>query len=144
MEFDNELELLLRQKRSIELEIEKLFTGNYNEIIRFSSKKFVADLGEYYFYKAATFLSDLKQSRTSNFDCDFVGKLLPEFREVFGLNIEEVRVEVKTRHAQIGNNHLKGINLQKFDLLAFVALSDDLRCRHIGIIKSIDIKVGSD
>ncbi len=59
----------------------------------------------------------------------------------FNLNFDEVRVEVKTRHAQVGNNHLFGIKPQKFDLLAFVALSDNLKCRHIGLIKSSDIKV---
>jgi hypothetical protein len=143
MDFDSELESLLRQKRNIELLIEKLFAEKYNREIRLSSKKLVADLGEYYFYKAASFFAELKQGVTSNCDCDFTGKLFPEFREKFNLNLGEVRVEVKTRHAQVGNNHLFGIKPQKFDLLAFVALSDDLKCRHIGLIRSSDIQVDS-
>jgi hypothetical protein len=141
MEFEERLNSLLTRKRQIDLEIENLFVSNSGISSRFSSKKFVGDLGEYYFSKAADFLSELTQSTTSNFDCDFVGKLLPEFQEEFNLDVEDVRIEVKTRHAQIGNNHLFGIMPEKFDLLAFVALSDDFICRHIGMIKSTDIKV---
>lgn len=141
MEFDENLKLLLMQKRKIDLKIEKLFSEKLGISSRFSSKKFVGDLGEYYFSKAANFLSELTQSTTSNFDCDFVGKLIPEFQKKFDLSSEDVRIEVKTRHSQIGNNHLFGIIAEKFDLLAFVALSDDFSCRHIGIIKSTDIKI---
>ena len=140
MEFEEKLNSLLAQKRIIDLEIEKLFSDRLGISSRFSSKKFVGDLGEYYFSKAASFLSELTQSITSNFDCDFTGKLLPEFQERFDLNLQSVRIEVKTRHAQVGNNHLFGVMPEKFDLLAFVALSDNFMCRHIGVIKSIHIK----
>lgn len=141
MEFEEHLNMLLLKKRNIELEIEKLFIDKLGISSRFNSKKFVGDLGEYYFSRAANFLSQLTQSITSNFDCDFVGKLFPEFQKNFDINVEDVRIEVKTRHAQVGNNHLFGITPEKFDLLAFVALSDDFSCRHIGIIKSKVIKI---
>lgn len=141
MDFDDKLISLLIQKRNVDLEIEKLFEENYKGTIRFSSKKFVADLGEYYFYRAAGFLTDLRQSSTSNSACDFVGKLSKEFQELFDINVEDVRIEIKTRHAQIGNNHLFGLKPEKFDLLAFVSLFDDFSCRHIGVIKSHDITV---
>jgi hypothetical protein len=141
MEFEEKLKQLLLQKRQIDLEIEKLITENYLGGIRFSSKKFVGDLGELYFYQQAKIFSKLSQSQTSNNEHDFSGSLLPEFQELFELDNALVRVEIKTRHAQLGNNHLKGINIQKSDLVAFVALDNDFQCRHIGIIKSSDITV---
>lgn len=141
MEFEENLKRLLLQKRLIDLEIEKLITENYPGGIRFSSKKFVGDLGELYFYQQAKIFSKLTQSQTSNNEHDFSGLLLPEFQELFELDNPLVRVEIKTRHAQIGNNHLRGIDIQKSDLVAFVALDNDFQCRHIGIIKSSDITV---
>lgn len=45
-----------------------------------------------------------------------------------------MRIEVKTRYAQNGNNHLFGIKKEKFDLLAFVMLDQFYRCEFIGII----------
>lgn len=141
MEFEEALKRLLVQKRLIDIEIEKLIVENYSGTIRFSSKKFVGDLGELYFYQQAKIFSELTQSQTSNNKHDFSGLLLPEFQELFELDNPFVRVEIKTRHAQIGNNHLKGIDIQKSDLVAFVALDNDFQCRHIGIIKSSDITV---
>ena len=141
MDFNDRLRLLLLKKRQIDLEIEQVITENYNGKVRFSSKKFVGDLGELYFYNSVPLFSELAQSSTSNNDYDFIGKLYPKFSGLFGLNSVNVRIEIKTRHAQEGNNHLFGINTQKFDLLAFVALTNDFQCRHIGIINSSDITV---
>lgn len=141
MKIEEELKLLLEKKRKTDLEIADYFEQKYPNKIRFSSKKFVGDLGEFYFYKLAICFEGLRQMGTSNSTCDFEGILAPEFRDKFNLNTEQIRIEVKTRHAQSGNNHLFGVHPEKFDLLAFVALADDFRCRHIGIIKSSDIKI---
>jgi hypothetical protein len=139
MEFEMTLNTLLEQKRKVDLEIAKLITESSEGKIRFSAKKFIGDLGEFYFLKSATLFSDLEQSRTSNSDCDFVGILNEDGQRTLEIGPEKVRIEVKTRHAQSGDNHIFGVNKAKFDLLAFVALADDLTCRHIGIIRSIDI-----
>lgn len=141
MNFKEQLKQMLVQKRLIDIEIEKLIIDNYSGAIRFSSKKFVGDLGELYFYQQVKIFSELTQSPISNNEHDFSGLLLPEFQKLFELVNPFVRVEIKTRHAQIGNNHLKGIDIQKSDLVAFVALDNDFQCRHIGIIKSSDITV---
>jgi hypothetical protein len=106
MEFEENLKRLLLQKRLIDLEIEKLITENYPGGIRFSSKKFVGDLGELYFYQQVKIFSKLTQSQTSNNEHDFSGLLLPEFQELFELDNPLVRVEIKTRHAQIGASFL--------------------------------------
>jgi hypothetical protein len=140
MKIEEELKLLLEKKRKTDLEIADYFKREYADKIRFSSKKFVGDLGEFYFYKLASCFADLKQSGTSNSSCDFEGVLKPEYEAEFDLNKEKVKIEVKTRHAQKGDNHLFGVYPAKFDLLAFVALADDFQCRHIGIIKSSDIQ----
>jgi hypothetical protein len=141
MKIEEELKLLLEKKRKTDSEIADYFKREYADKIRFSSKKFVGDLGEFYFYKLASCFADLTQSKTSNSNCDFFGVLAPEYQTKFDLNKEQIKIEVKTRHAQSGNNHLRHINPEKFDLLAFVALADDFQCRHIGIIKSSDIKI---
>ncbi len=141
MKIDEELKLLLEKKRKTDLAIANYFEQKYPNKIRFSSKNFVGDLGEFYFYKLASCFADLTQSKTSNSNCDFFGVLAPEYQTKFDLNKEQIKIEVKTRHAQSGNNHLFGVHPEKFDLLAFVALADDFQCRHIGIIKSSDIKI---
>jgi hypothetical protein len=51
---------------------------NYSGGIRFSSKKFVGDLGEFCFYQQAKIFSKLTQSQPSN-EHDFSGLLLPGF-----------------------------------------------------------------
>lgn len=141
MQIEAKLAELLKQRRRIDLKIAKVIAESNPGSIRFSEKKFVGDLGEYYFYKFAPSFLEIEQSVTSNKDCDFRGRLFEEGRQLFGLNDEKVRIEVKTRHAQVGNNHLFVINNTKFDLLAFVALADDFSCRYIGIICGRDIVV---
>jgi hypothetical protein len=136
MKIDEELKLLLENRRKLDLAIANYFEQKYPNKIRFSPKKFVGDLGEFYFFKLASCFADLKQSETSNSYCDFEGVLKPEYEAKFNLNKEKIKIEVKTRHAQKGDNHLFGVCPEKFDLLAFVALTDDFQCRHIGIIKS--------
>lgn len=141
IEIEAKLVELLKQRRLIDLEIAKVIAESNRGSIRFSEKKFVGDLGEYYFYKFAPPFLEIEQSTTSNKDCDFRGKLSEGGRQLFGLENERVRIEVKTRHAQVGNNHLFAIDNTKFDLLAFVALADDFSCRYIGMISGRDIVV---
>jgi hypothetical protein len=124
-DFNRRLLELLRQRRELDLTIAKLF-GESAEGIRFSEKKFVGDLGEYYFSQNPPRFLTITQSLMSNNDYDFDGKLTEEGVAIFGLPSESVRIEVKTRHAQKGNNHLFQIHPEKFDLLAFVALADEL------------------
>ena len=138
--FTSKLLVLLKQRREIDLAIAKLVAES-TEGVRFNEKKFVGDLDEYYFSQNTPACLKLTQSITSNDDFDFKGELTDEGSAIFGLPSGDVRIEVKTRHAQKGNNHLFGLNPEKFDLLAFVALADDFSCRHIGMIRSIDITV---
>lgn len=131
---------MLFQKRQIDLEIEKFINQSLLGKFRFSAKKFTGDLGELYFSQiAAPLFSRLEQSPFSNEDCDFRGELLPEYSALFELTPGEIRIEVKCRHDQEGNNHLFGLDTEKFDLLAFVALDSNFQCRHIGLIKATDI-----
>lgn len=130
----------LKSRRQLDLEIGRMIEREFEGRIRFSPKKFVGDLGELYFYLNAPLFSELVQSSASNDECDFRGILKGEYLEAFGLDSAEVRIEVKTRHAQRGDNHLFGLHPVKFDLLAFVLLGDDFDCRHIGIIRSSDLK----
>jgi hypothetical protein len=141
MKIDKDLKLLLEIRRKLDLAIENYFVQKYPNKIRFSPKKFVGDLGEFYFYELASCFESLTQSKTSNDKCDFEGVLANEYRAKFNLNNEQIGIEVKTRHAQSGNNHLFGVYPEKFDLLAFVALNEDFQCRYIGIIKSSDITI---
>lgn len=131
---------LLAKKKQLDDDIAAVIrAGDPN--VRFSTKKFVPDLGEFYFLKLATVFQDLKQSVKSNADFDFLAILDDATRMLFGIDVNQARIEVKTRYAQIGNNHIKGLKPTKFDLLAFVALADDYTCRHIGIIRSSDIVI---
>lgn len=142
--FNETLKQMLLQKRQFDLEIEKFINTSLHPKFRFSAKKFTGDLGELYFYQiAAPLFSRLEQSVVSNDKCDFRGELLPEYSDQFELPLGEIRIEVKCRHDQEGNNHLFGIQTEKFDLLAFVALDSDFQCRHLGLIKASDIKVDS-
>src|SRR5690606_36918508 len=104
-------------------------------------KKFVGDLGEYYFSQNMPPFLAVSQSTTSNDDFDFMGNLSAAGAEILSVPAGNVRIEVKTRHAQKGDNHLFGLHPEKFDLLAFVALADDFSCRYIGLIRSADITV---
>jgi hypothetical protein len=140
--FNETLKQMLFEKRQLDLEIEKFINESLHAKFRFSAKKFTGDLGELYFYQiAAPLFTRLEQSVHSNEDCDFRGELLPEYSNLFELPPGEIRIEVKCRHDQEGNNHLFGIKTEKFDLLAFVALDSDFQCRHIGLIKASDIVV---
>lgn len=141
MEIDSELLDLLRRRREIDIQIARVIGDAHDGAIRFSEKKFVGDLGEYYFYKFAPSFLTIEQSLTSNKNCDFTRKLTDEGRQLLGLGMNDVRIEVKTRHAQVGNNHIFSIDNTKFDLLAFVALADDFSCRHIGLIRGEDVVV---
>jgi hypothetical protein len=136
--FNQELLILLRQRRDIDLAIAKL-VGESRNGVRFSEKKFVGDLGEFYFFQNRPPFLELTQSVTSNDEFDFRGKLSAEGADVLKVPEGHVRIEVKTRHAQRGNNHLFGLHPEKFDLLAFVALADDFSCRYIGLLRSADI-----
>ncbi len=141
MEVESKLVDLLKQRRLIDLEIARVIGESNLGSIRFSEKKFVGDLGEYYFFKFCPPFLEIEQCETSNKYFDFQGRLSEEARELFELEDTQVRIEVKTRHAQIGNNHLFAIDNTKFDLLAFVALADDFSCRYIGMISGRDIVV---
>lgn len=132
---------LLRKRRNIDVQIARVIADLHKGEVRFSEKKFVGDLGEYYFYKFSPAFLTIEQSLTSNRNCDFTGMLTEEGRQLLGLDVNKVRIEVKTRHAQVGNNHIFAVNNSKFDLLAFVALADDFSCRHIGLIRGEDIVV---
>ncbi|QEK99466.1 hypothetical protein FKG96_01195 [Olivibacter sp. LS-1] len=135
---DFELASLLREKRSLDSKIERYIKESTNNVIRFSAKKFVGDLGEYYFFKHADIFKNIHQCAPSNSDCDLIGELKDGFAQEHNLP-PSVRIEVKTRYAQMGNNHLFGINCEKFDLLAFVALDELFQCRYIGILKVDDV-----
>lgn len=58
-----------------------------------------------------------------------------------GIKKTPMRVELKTRYDQKGNNHIFGLHPEKFNLLAFVMLDKYYECKHIGIIESAKIKV---
>jgi|GEM_PF-2352484 hypothetical protein len=103
---------------------------------RFSTKKFVADLGEYYFYEnCKDIFETLDQNKKATADYDFSGSL----KQGKILNTD-VRIEVKTRHAQDGNPYLLGVKPKKFDILAFIFLDENLSCRYIGIVNKKEIK----
>ena len=70
--------------------------------LRFSRKKFVADLGEYYFYlNCKDIFMDLTQEKKSNASYDFSAKPNPKVSYQNFPNKKIIRIEVKTRHAQI-------------------------------------------
>ncbi|MBO6524515.1 MAG: hypothetical protein JJ971_11855 [Balneolaceae bacterium] len=117
----------------IEDEIQKLLR---KKGIRFSSSKFVGDLGEYYFKSNIEnkIFETLYQSKTSNDKSDFTGILKDDFRTKYSLP-KEVQIGVKTRKFQKGTPQLFGLDKNKFDILAFVALNKDYSCSYIGLIK---------
>ena len=51
---DAQLLRLLKEKNKLDLKIKKFITKSTNKKVRFSEKKFVGDLGEYYFFKHAS------------------------------------------------------------------------------------------
>ncbi|MFV1884924.1 MAG: hypothetical protein ACMZ7B_10585 [Balneola sp.] len=117
----------------IEDKIQKLLR---KKDVRFSSNKFVGDLGEYYF-KLNTekiIFESLDQSKNSNDKFDFLGVLKDDFQAKYSLP-KTVRIEVKTRKFQSGTPQIFGLNKDKFDLLAFVALDKDYSCYYISLIK---------
>ena len=141
--FNIKLETLLSEKVKIEKRIAQLVSQE--SPVRFSYKKFVANLGEYYFFKNCKYLFEkgsLIQSKTSNASVDFSGHLLDEFVLQFQTD-KNVRIEVKTRYHQTGNPHIRGLDTSKFDLLAFVAIDEIYSFDYVGLLKASDIKPDS-
>lgn len=137
--FVAQLNSLLIKKRELDLEIATLISKQYEGKIRISPKKLVADLGEYYVFKNLSFIENLEQPVVSNADCDLIGEISEELRKKWGLKKKIVRIEVKTRYAQDGDNQFKDVKPDKFDLLAFVSLNKEYGCHHIGLIRSEDL-----
>lgn len=103
---------------------------------RFSYKKFVADLGEYYFYTYCNHLfipGSLKQSEKATAPYDFEGIFIRNqiFKKFWD---KPCLIEVKTRHAQVNDPYLLGIKLEKFQVLAFVFLNENYSCNYISLI----------
>ncbi len=109
---------------------------------RFSYKKFVADLGEYYFFQVCQSLfktDSLKQSIRATASYDYEGIFHDkELYKIFG--DESMRIEVKTRYAQVYNPNLLGIKCDKFDVLAFVYLREDYSWQYISLLRVEDIR----
>lgn len=107
---------------------------------RFSHKKMVADLGEYYFNVNCSHLfKELYQATTATAEADYRGI----FKEM-NLNKKfpnEVRIEVKTRYAQKNDPYLLGIKVEKFDILVFIHLNENYSCRYIGILDKNELDV---
>jgi hypothetical protein len=129
------LEKLLTEKVSIDDKIQKLIISDDNTI-RFLKKKFVGELGEYYFKKYfEEYTFSIDQNKTSNARYDFIVKLNKKGKTKLKINSDkELKVEVKTRYDQDGINHIFGIDTNKFDLLAFIKLDKNYVCDHIGIV----------
>lgn len=138
-EFVKQLNTLLKKKKELDHEISDLINRRYDGKVRVSAKKLVADLGEFYVLKSLPFITDLEQLRASNADCDLIGEVSEELREKWMLKSRKVRIEVKTRYAQDGDNQFQSVKIDKFDLLAFVSLDKDYRCHHIGLIRAEDL-----
>jgi len=101
---------LLKEKNKLDLKIKNFIIQSTHKKVRFSEKKFVGDLGEYYFFKhAMAVFSSCSQNIQSNSACDFEGKLNDKYKKILGIKKENLRIEVKTRYSQNGNNHLFGI-----------------------------------
>lgn len=106
---------------------------------RFSTKKFVADIGEYYFRVNCEHLfNKLNQSEKATADYDY--EATPKLEGLFSNYQVPIKIEVKTRHAQPDDPYLLGIKKEKFDLLVFVHLNEDFSCRYIGIMDKEQIK----
>jgi len=103
---------------------------------RFSYKKFVADLGEYYFYTYCNHLfipGSLKQSEKATAPYDFEGIFIRNqiFKKFWD---KPCLIEVKTRQAQVNDPYLLGIKPEKFQVLAFVFLNENYSCNYISLI----------
>jgi hypothetical protein len=142
MEFKSDRRLFSFLKRKIESEhsIRQIIEA---EGLRFSRKKFVSDLGEYYFYiNMKGLFKQLRQSRMSTAPFDFLGILKNKYAIRFGFKVNgKLNIEVKTRYEQKGANHLAGLKPDKFDILVFVSLDANYRCHFIGLIKKERLKV---
>lgn len=111
---------------------------------RFSHKKFVADLGEYYFHLNCNYLFEfLKQEKSAVAEYDFLG-IFAKSDELLEHSKKTVRIEIKTRYAQEGNPYLGGLHIEKFDILAFVFLDENYSCRYIGLHDINEIKNNID
>jgi len=134
---DEKLDKLLKAYLSAGKKIEEYVKSNKAE--RFSTKKFVADLGEFYFeINCRHMFENLVQEKPANAAYDFKGvqKQEKEFKHIK----RDLKIEVKTRHGTPGNPKLQEIKLDKFDILAFVHLNEDLTCRYICMMKRKDIE----
>jgi hypothetical protein len=136
----DELYKLLQKKYAIDQKI-KTFITSEDKSIRFFHKKFVGELGEYYFKKYfEQYTLYVEQIHASNGSCDFIIKLNERGKNKFKINRNgKIRIEVKTRYDQVGINHIFGVDKSKFDLLAFVKLDRLYKCEHIGIIQKKNI-----
>lgn len=137
---DPKIKRLLRDYDSAGKDIKKYVTEKKK--LRFSRKKFVADLGEYYFFvNCKNIFIDLTQEKKSNAAYDFSAKPNPKVAYQNFPNKNIIRIEVKTRHAQIDDPYLLGVKKNKFELLVFVHLNEDYSCNYIGIMKKDKMKV---
>ena len=131
--------MLLSEKVKLEKQIAQLVSQE--SPVRFSYKKFVADLGEYYFFINCKHIFEgdsLIQSKTSNAPADFSGQISESLAQQFDID-KNVRIEVKTRYHQTGNPHIFGLDTSKFGLLAFVAIDENYHFDYIGLVKATDI-----
>jgi hypothetical protein len=139
MEKDHSLRKLLDKYLKVGNRIEKYVKKKYG--LRFSKKKFVADLGECYFkINCDKYFSELNQQTTATAAYDYLGTL--KKRKLFQKEYskDKLRIEVKTRHAQKSDPYLLGVKRDKFDLLVFVFLNEDYSCNYIGILDKKDLK----
>jgi len=132
---NTQLDGFLKSKLKAEQGVEEIIK---KQNFRFSRKKFVGDLGEYYFMENVKFLfKKIEQSKTSNKGYDFTGIFKDKYAKQYGFKIDkELQIEVKTRYEQKGDNHIFSLKKEKFVILAFVKLSIDYKCTYIGLLKS--------
>jgi len=134
MKTDNKLQNLLKEYNDKGEEIRRYILSKDQK--RFSRKKIVADLGEYYFYlNCKDIFIGLEQEEKATADYDFSAKPNPQVPYQSFPDKDIIRIEVKTRHAQVNDPYLQGVKKNKFDLLVFVHLNEDYSCRYIGIMK---------
>ncbi|HOJ07234.1 MAG: hypothetical protein D8M52_10685 [Chlorobi bacterium] len=134
MKTDKKLQELLNKYNDKGEEIREYILAKDQK--RFSRKKIVADLGEYYFYlNCKSIFRGLEQEEKATADFDFKAKINPKISYQNFPNKNIIRIEVKTRHAQVNDPYLLGVKKNKFDLLVFVHLNEDYSCRYIGIMK---------
>ncbi len=132
---------LLFEKYKIDQKI-CAFINSEDKSLRFFHKKFVGDIGEYYFKKQFKKYSiNIEQSQTSNAEYDFLVQLNEKGKNKFKIkNAKSIKIEVKTRYDQKGINHIFGIEKRKFDMLAFIKLDAFYQCVQISLVQKRYIK----